>query len=169
MNKLEKEQVVKQLREEVFSTSGIVIVSHNNGLTVDASRKLRGQFKEASCKYKVTKNSLAKIAAKGTNFEQINDVLTGPTSLAYAADPVAAAKLLVNFSKENEKLKVVGGVMNGSFLNAKEIGQLATLPSLDELRGKIVGLLQAPASKLAAVAQAPALQVARVLKAYSEK
>lgn len=169
MNKLEKEQFVKQLRDEVFTSSGIVIVSHNSGLTVTASRKLRSQFKGAGCKYKVTKNSLTKIAAAGTSYEPINDVLTGPTSLAYAADPVAVAKLLVDFAKENAKLKIVGGVMDGKFMDANTISKLATLPSLDELRGKIIGLLQAPATKLAVLTQTPAQQVARVLKAYSEK
>ncbi len=169
VNKLDKEQVVKQLKEEVFTSSGIVIVSHNKGLTVAAAKKLRNEFRRASCKYKVTKNSLTRIAAKGTSFEALNDVLTGPTSLAFASDPVTVSKLLVNFTKENEKLQIVGGVMDGKFIDAKSIQKLATLPSLDELRGKIVGLLQAPATKLAVVIQAPAVQIARVLKAYSEK
>jgi len=161
--------MVKQLRDEVFATSSIVIVSRNNGLAAAASKNLRARFKEAGCTFKVFKNSLTKIATKGTAYESLNNVLVGPASLAYASDPVAVAKLLTEFAKENEKLEIVGGVMNGAFMDSKAISTLATLPSLDELRGKIVGLLQAPASKLAAVTQAPAAKVARVLKAYADK
>ncbi len=155
--------------KQVFNSASIVIVSQNKGLTVAHARDLRKQVKAAGSKYRVTKNSLTKIAAKGTEFEALTAALSGPTSIAYSDDPVAIAKVLVGYAKGNEKIQVIAGVMNGSYLDENALKQLATLPSLDELRGKIVGLLQAPASKVAAVLQAPALQLARVTAAYAKK
>ena len=168
MEKKKKEQMVEQLRQ-VFNSTSIVIVSQNKGLTVAHARNLRKLVKAAGSEYKVTKNSLTKIAAKGTKFESLSEILSGPTSIAYSDDPVAITKVLVGFAKDNEKIEVLGGVMNDSYLDAKALKQLATLPSLDELRGKIIGLLQAPATKVAAVLQAPALQLVRVTAAYAKK
>lgn len=168
MDKNQKIKLVEQLKT-TFESATIVIVATNSGLTVTAARNLRKQFRAASCDYKVTKNRLAKIAVTGTDFEPLSGFLKGPTSIASANDPVAVSKILVNFIKENDKLQIVGGVMDGKLLSVDIVKELAALPSLDELRGKIVGLLQAPATKIAAVLQAPALQLARVTKAYAEK
>lgn len=168
MDKSQKTRVVEELKSSLESAS-IVLVAINSGVTVSASRDLRKQVKAAKCNYKVYKNRLAKIAIDGSKCDPLKELLKGPTALAYANDVVAISKILINFSKENEKLQIAGGVMDGRLLSANDVKQLASLPSLDELRGKIVGLLQAPASKLAAVLQAPALQLARVTKAYAEK
>lgn len=168
MEKKRKEQVVEQLKQ-IFNSTSIVIVSQNKGLTVSHSRELRKQVKASGSEYKVTKNSLTKIAARNTRFEALSGILSGPTSIAYSDDPVAITKILVGFAKENEKIELLGGVMNDSYLDATALKQLATLPSLNELRAKIVGLLQAPATKIAAVLQAPALQLVRVTAAYANK
>jgi len=168
VDKNQKIKLVEQLKT-TFEAATIVIVAKNSGLTVAAARDLRKQFRAASCNYKVAKNRLAKIAVTGTNFEQLGELLKGPTSIATANDPVAISKIIVNFAKENEKLQIVGGVMDGKLLNPATVKELASLPSLDELRGKIIGILQAPATKIAAVLQAPALQLARVTSAYAEK
>ncbi len=168
MDKNRKEQVVEELKQ-IFNSTTIVIVSHNKGLTVSQSRELRKQVKVANSNYQVTKNSLAKIATQETQFAELNGILKGPTSLAYSNDPVAIAKVLTSFAKDNEKIEILGGVMDSTFLDANALKQLATMPSLDELRGKIVGILKAPATKLAVVLQAPAAQLARVFSAYAKK
>lgn len=157
MDKVKKAQVVEQLKG-VFSSNEIVIVSHNKGLTVLQDTSLRRKVKKSSSQYRVAKNSLAQIAVQGTTFESIKDLLQGPTTIAYSNDPIAVSKVLVEFAKENAKLEVLGGAMNGKFLDANEIKEMASLLSLDELRGKIVGLLQAPAA-----------QLARLFKAYADK
>jgi large subunit ribosomal protein L10 len=126
-------------------------------------------MRDAGASYKVAKNRLAKIALDGTDYSVLSDLLTGPTALATSIDPVAAAKVAIEFAKTNDKLEIVGGAMGAQLLNAEGVKALASLPSLDELRGKLVGLLQAPASKLAAITAAPAGQLARVFNAYAEK
>jgi large subunit ribosomal protein L10 len=168
VDKVKKAEVVEQLKG-VFGAAEVVIISHNNGLTVSQDAKLRRNMRKSSAGYRVVKNSLSKIAIKGTGFEQLDGLLNGPTSIAYAEDPVAVAKALVEFSKDHEKLEVLGGVMSGRFLEVSEIKALATLPSLDQLRGKIIGLLQAPASKIARVINEPGTKLVRVIKAKADK
>lgn len=163
-----KHSLVAEL-QGVFAEAGIVIVTKNMGLTVKQAKQLRRGMKSVDSTHRVAKNRLVKIALKGTKFDQLSELMSGPTAISYSADPVGVAKVLQNFSKENEKLEIHGGVMGDKFLTPAEIKTLSELPSLDELRGKIVGLLQAPASKLAAIAQAPGAQLARVVNAYAQK
>jgi len=145
------------------------VVTHQSGLTVAESTDLRRRMRAADASYKVTKNRLVKLALVGTPYEAIADLFEGPTAIAYSADPVAAARVAVDFSKENDKLVVVGGAMAENRLDEAGVKALATLPSLDELRGKLLGLLNAPATKVAGVLQAPASQLARVLSAHAEQ
>lgn len=154
----------------VFSTSEVIIVTRNLGLTVNKANSLRRKIKAADASYKVAKNNLAKIAIDKSRFVNLKELLVGPTSISYSNDAVSLAKAIAEFAKENEeKFEIVGGMMQDTVMDAKGIKQLATLPSLDELRGKIIGLLQAPATKIACVLQAPASQVARVMDAYAKK
>ncbi len=168
MDRAQKPVVVAELNRN-FGEVGVVVVTRNLGLTVAQSSDLRNKMREAGAAYKVTKNSLAKIAAKGTSYEGISNLLTGPIALASSVDPVAAAKVVVEFAKTNEKLEIVGGSMGDTLLDVNGVKALATLPSLDELRAKIVGLVQAPATKVVQIVQAPAGQLARVFGAYAAK
>lgn len=168
MNRSQKEALVERL-QRTLSDASILVVTRQTGLTVAEVDQLRRRMRAANAGFKVTKNRLARIALQGTKFEGVSPLFKGPTGLAYSVDPVAAAKVAVDFAKSNEKLTVVGGVLAGQVLDQAGIQALATLPSLDELRGRIVGLLQAPATKVARVLQAPASQLARVLAAYAEK
>ena len=165
MDRAQKPVVVEELNR-VFNEVGVVVVTRNLGLTVAQSTQLRIKMREAGASYKVTKNSLAKIATKGTSYESLSDLLTGPVALASSIDPVAAAKVVVDFAKTNEKLEIVGGAMGDTTLDVNAVKALATMPSLDELRAKIVGLIQAPATKVVQIVQAPAGQLARVFGAY---
>jgi large subunit ribosomal protein L10 len=153
----------------VFKASNVVVVAHYSGLTVAQMQTLRQQMKQAGARVKVAKNRLAKIALKDTDAVVISDLLKGPTVLAYSGDPVAAPKVAVDFAKANEQLVILGGVMGKTALDLNGVKALAALPSLDELRAKIVGLIQAPATKLAQLATAPAAKVARVVQAYASK
>ena len=166
MDRSKKEALVAELHQD-FEENNLVVVTHQSGLTVSEVSNLRRQMREAGCKCKVTKNRLAKIALKETKFEALEDAFTGPTAIAVSEDPVAAAKIAVEFANENEKLTIVGGALDADILDADGVKTLAKLPSLDELRGKIVGLLQAPATKVAGVLQAPAGQLARVMGAHA--
>lgn len=168
MDRTQKAELVSELNT-VFGEVGVVVVTRNLGLTVAQSTVLRQKMREAGASYKVAKNRLAKIALKDTDYEGIGDLLTGPTALATSGDPVAAAKVAVEFAKTNEKLEIVGGAMGTVVLDAEGVKALASMPSLDELRAKLVGLIQAPATKLATVTQAPAAQLARVFGAYASK
>lgn len=168
MDRSEKQELVSALNAAV-AEAGLVVVTRQKGLTVAEVTKLRRAMRDAGASFKVAKNRLAKLALSGTSYENLAGLLTGPTALAYSADPVAAAKVAVEFAKTNDKLSIVGGSLNGQLLTEEGVKALATLPSLDELRGKLIGVLQAPASKVAAVVQAPASQLARVVKAYAEK
>lgn len=168
MDRAQKPVVVAELNA-VFGEVGVVVVTRNLGLTVAQSTDLRLKMRDAGAQYKVTKNSLAKIATKGTAYASISDLLTGPIALATSIDPVAAAKVVVEFAKTNDRLEIVGGAMGDTLLDVNGVKALATLPSLDELRAKIVGLVQAPATKLVQIIQAPAGQLARVLGAYAAK
>ncbi len=157
MNREEKKQLLDDLHE-LFNGSEIVVVSHYKGLTVAEVSELRAAIHKAGAGFRVTKNRITKLALKDTKFEGLTDLFTGPTAIAFANDPVSACKACVEFAKNNEKLVVIGGAMGTGVLTIDEINRLATIPSMDELRAKIIGLLQAPGA-----------QLARVTKAYSEK
>ena len=168
MNRTEKQQVIEATNSKL-KASGIALVVHNNGLNAAEMLALRGKMREAGAEFKVTKNRLTKIAAKDTIFENITNLLKGPTIIATSQDPVSVAKGLVDFAKTNEKLVIIGGAYGAQVLDIKAIETLAKLPSLNELRAKIVGILQTPATRLACVLQAPGGQVARVIAAKSKK
>ena len=157
MNRDEKKQLLDDLHE-LFNKSEILVVSHYKGLTVTEVSELRNAIRKAGAGFRVTKNRITKLALKDTKFESLADLFKGPTAVAFANDPVSACKACVEFAKNNEKLIIVGGAMGAEALTIAEINRLATIPSMDELRAKIIGLLQAPAT-----------QLARVTKAYSEK
>lgn len=168
MDRAEKREFVAQLND-VFSTSASVVVAHYAGLTVADMTELRSNMREAGGTVKVAKNRLVKIALQGSEAEGMSEFMTGQTVLAYADDPVTAPKVMADYAKKNDKLVLLGGAMGATVLDANGVKALAELPSLDELRGKLVGLIQAPAQKLASVTQAPASQLARVLNAYATK
>ena len=168
MDRAQKADAVAELKS-VFNEVGVVVITRNLGLTVAQSTELRTKMREAGASYKVAKNRLAKLASQDTDYAGISDLLTGPTALATSIDPVAAAKIAVEFAKTNDKLEIVGGAMGSNVLDVAGVQALATLPSLDELRAKIVGLVQAPATKIVQVVQAPAGQLARVFAAYADK
>jgi large subunit ribosomal protein L10 len=168
MDRAQKTEAVAELNR-TFNEVGVVVVTRNLGLTVAQSTELRIKMREAGATYKVSKNKLAKIALKDTDYAGISDLLTGPVGLATSSDPVAAAKVVSEFAKTNDKLEIVGGGMGTTVLDVKGVNALASLPSLDELRAKIVGLVQAPATKLAQLSNAPAAKLARVFGAYGAK
>ena len=168
MDRSQKAESVAQLNA-VFNEVGVVVVTRNLGLSVGQSTALRAKMRDVGATYKVAKNRLAKIALKDTQYQGLEDYLTGPTGLAWSTDPVAAAKAAVDFAKTNDKLEIVGGAMGSTQLNAEGIKALAAMPSLDELRGKIVGLVNAPATKVAQLVNAPAAKLARVFGAYGAK
>ncbi len=164
MDRAEKESMVASLHQ-TFEDASIVVVTHYSGLTVAEMGKLRDQMREAGAVFKVTKNRLTRRALEGTKYQPLNEMFTGPTAIAYSEDPVAAAKAAVNFSKTNDKLIVLGGALGDEQLDVNAVKSLASLPSLDELRAKIVAMISTPATRIAVVLQAPAGQVARVLGA----
>ena len=168
MDRAQKTELVAELKS-TFEGTSVVIVTRNLGLTVAQSTALRTKMREAGASYKVSKNKLARIAVEGTTYQAINDLLVGPTALSTSADPVAPAKVIVDFAKTNDKLEIVGGAMGDTVLDVAGVKALAELPSLDELRAKIVGLIQAPATKIVQIVQAPAGQLARVFGAYAAK
>jgi len=168
MDRAQKTEAVAELNR-TFNEVGVVVVTRNLGLTVAQSTELRIKMREAGATYKVSKNKLAKIALKDTDYAGISDLLTGPVGLATSTDPVAAAKVASEFAKTNDKLEIVGGGMGATVLDKAGVTALASLPSLDELRAKIVGLVQAPATKLAQLTNAPASKLARVFAAYGDK
>lgn len=168
MDKQEKHSFVASLRSDL-SDAGIVVITRQTGLTVGESTKLRSDMRKVGGRFKVAKNTLIKRAVADSAYDALSDELKGPVALAFSNDPIAAAKVAVDFAKGNEKLQVVCGMMGEKFLNKNDVVALAKLPSLDELRGKIIGVLQAPASKIVGVLQAPGAQVARVISAYSSK
>jgi len=164
----EKRELVAALNK-VFQETSTVVVGHYTGLTVAELTQLRNGMSAAGASFKVTKNRLTKLALDGTPCQPITDLFTGPTAIAYSKDPVAAAKAAVEFAKKNDKFVLLGGVMGGTRLDSNGIKALAALPSLDELRGRLVGMIQTPATRIAGVLQAPAGQVARVIGAYATK
>jgi len=153
----EKQQLISDL-SNVFKKAKLVVVVHNNGLTMEQTTALRKNVRADGASYKVAKNRLAKLALAGTPYESLKDLLTGPTAIAYSEDEIAASKAVVKMAKESDKFKVIGGAMNGEAIDVARIQQLASLPDLDGLRAQLIGLLQAPAG-----------QLARLAKAYSEK
>lgn len=161
-----KQQQVSSLRD-TFNDATVVVVSHYLGITAAEATDLRRRMLDAGARFRVTKNRLVKIALEGTPYEHLSEMFTGPTAIAYSDDPVAAAKAAVAFAKDNENLVILGGGLGATPLDQSAVKNLASLPSLDELRGKIVGLLNAPATKIAGVLQAPAGQLARVIGAHA--
>ena len=157
MNREEKADLLNELNA-LFNGAEVIIVSHYKGLTVKEVSELRDNVRKAGAGFRVTKNRITRLALKGTKFEDLTDLFKGPTAIAFANDPISACKACVEFAKTNEKLVLVGGAMGIGVLSLDETKRLATIPSLDELRAKIIGLLQAPGA-----------QLARVTKAYSEK
>ncbi len=168
MDRTQKQALVDTLQNDLAG-SACIVVTHQTGLSVAEVTQLRRQMRSAGASYRVTKNRLVKRALEGTEFAVLAPLFTGPTAVAFSRDPVAAAKAAVTYANRNDKLTIVGGGLNGQALDAAAVRALATLPSLDELRGKIIGLIQAPATKLAGLLQAPAGQIARVLAAHAEQ
>ena len=168
MNRKEKAELIETL-QKAFDGSSTIVVTHQVGMTVAESGDLRQKMRDGEAGFKVTKNRIAKLALKGTRFEDLDSLFTGPTAVGMSKDPVAAAKILVEYAKGNKKLTIVGGSMDGKFLDKAGVEALAKLPSLDEMRGTLVGLIQAPAAKIARVTQAPAGKLARVIKAREDQ
>jgi large subunit ribosomal protein L10 len=166
MDRAEKRELVSTLNE-AWKDTGVIVVAHYAGMTVAQMTDFRKRVKEAGGSVKVAKNRLAKLALKDTDSVSISDLLKGQTCLAYSDDPIAAARISVKYSKENEKLVILGGAMGKTVLDANAVKALADLPSLDELRAKIIGLVQAPATKIARILKEPGAQLARVLHAKS--
>ena len=168
MDRAQKNEQVSALAKTLSETA-VVVVTRNHGLTVAQVTDLRTKMRQAGASFKVTKNRLARIALEGTPYQPIGELLTGPIGFATSTDPVAAAKVAVDFAKTNDKFEIVGGAMGTTVLDINGVKALAALPSLDELRGRIVGLIQAPASKIAQLVNAPAGKLARVFGAYAIK
>ncbi len=168
MERAEKQELVATLNQ-VFKTTAVIVVAHNKGLTVNQVNDLRNKMSQAGATVKVAKNRLAKLALDGTDASGIKGLFVGPTMVAYAADPVAAPKVAAAFAKTNDKFVVLGGALGKVIMDANAVKVLAELPSLDQLRAKIVGLIQAPATRIAGVLAAPGGQIARVINAYATK
>ena len=167
MKRSEKKEFVQKLKDEIDISSS-VIVTHYSGLTVEESEQLRLEMRNNGAKFKVTKNRLTKLALEQTQFKNLTDLFNGPTAIAYSEDPVAPAKVAVSFEKKLEKFKIIGGGYDGEKINLEKINFLATLPSIDELRGKIIGLISAPAQNIALIVKEPAAQIARLVSSKSE-
>jgi len=165
VNRSEKEEQVASLKR-VFEDSNIVVATHYTGMNMQEMTDLRFRMREAGASFKVTKNHLARLALQDTDFESLSELISGPIALAYSTDPVAAAKTAVNYSKDNEKLVILGGVFNGLNLGIDGVKNLAKLPSLDELRGKILCMIDTPATRIAGLLKAPAGKLARVVGAF---
>ncbi|MGA0606804.1 50S ribosomal protein L10 [Phenylobacterium sp. VNQ135] len=168
MDRAQKQEAIEALKG-VFDTSGAVVVTHYMGLTVAEMTDLRGKLREQGAQLKVVKNTLAQKALEGAAGEAGDALFKGPVAIAFGPDPVSAAKVATQYAKDNDKFTVIGGLMGQQVLDQKGVSALATLPSLDQLRAKIIGLIQAPATKIAGVLQAPAGQLARVMGAYAAK
>jgi large subunit ribosomal protein L10 len=168
VDRTQKQQIATALHDDLAETV-CVVVTHQTGLSVAEVTQLRQQMRSAGARYRVTKNRLMRRALEGTEFENLSPLFTGPTAIAFSQDPVAAARAAVAYANRNTKLTIVGGGLQGQLLDEAAIKALATLPSLDELRSKIIGLLNAPATKLAVLLQTPAGQLARVLAAHAEQ
>ena len=168
MKRTEKKDFVEKLKDELVNSSS-VIVAHYSGLSVDETNTLRKEMRDNGARYKVTKNRLTKLAISETQFKDISDLFVGPTAIAYSTDPVAPAKVAVNFEKKFENFKILGGSFDGEKIDLDKINFLATLPSLDQIRGKLLGLLNAPAQKITSITQAPGAQLARLVGSRKEQ
>ena len=168
MNRTEKQTAISSLNA-TLSESASVVVCHYKGMTVKQMNDFRGQLRAEGGSFKITKNTLAKLASEGTSFAGLKDLYKGPTGIVVSNDPVVAAKVAYNYAKTNDKLVILGGGLGDKVLDVAGVEALAKLPSLDEVRGKLVGLLVAPATKIARVVAAPAVQLVNVTKAYGEK
>lgn len=168
MLRAEKVEIVDSLRG-VFAEAGVVVITHFQGMSVAEVTQLRRSMQDVGAKFRVTKNRLAKIALAETSFNPLTELFTGPTAIAYSEDPVAAPKAAVDFAKKNGKLMIIGGGLDGNLLTSDEVKALASLPSLDELRATIIGMISTPAQRIASVLQAPAGQIARVISAHAEQ
>ena len=168
MDRADKKELVTAMHD-VFDTTGVLVVAHYTGLTVAEMTDLRGRARGAGASLKVAKNRLVKLALDGTEAAHVSDLFSGPTVIAYSDDPVAAPKVVSDFAKENDKLVILGGAMGATALDPQGVKTLASLPTLDELRSKIIGLVSRPAGKIAQVLQAPGGQVARVISAYASE
>ena len=168
MDRSEKAEEIAKLNQ-TFKDANLVVITRQSGLTVQEVTDLRRKVRAAGASYKVAKNRLTLRALEGTPFAALGSLFKGPTAIAYSKDPVAAAKAIAAFAKDNDKLSIVGGALGENTLDVAGVQALAMLPSLDALRARIIGLLQAPATKVAMVLQAPAGQVARVFGAYGAK
>ena len=166
MKRSEKENFVSDLKND-FSQAASVIVAQYSGITVSEAESLRKEMRANGAKFKVTKNRLTKLAIADTQFKDISDLFKGPTAVAYSTDPVAPAKVAVSFEKKFDKFRVIGGGYNGEKIDKERINFLAKLPSLDELRGKLIGLISAPAQKIASITIEPGAQIARLLSTKS--
>jgi large subunit ribosomal protein L10 len=168
VDRTQKQALVETLQSDLAG-SACIVVTHQAGMSVAEATELRRQMRGAGAGFRVTKNRLARRALEGTGFAGLAPLFTGPTAIAFSHDPVAAAKAAVAYANRNEKLTIVGGGLAGQALDAAGVRALATMPSLDELRGKIIGLIQAPATKLAGLLQAPGAQLARVVAAHASQ
>ena len=166
MKRSEKKDFVSKLKEEISNSSSIIVAEYS-GLTVNESESLRKEMRANGAKFKVTKNRLTKLAIAETQFKDISDLFKGPTAVAYSTDQVAPAKVAVDFEKKYEKFNIIGGAYNGEKIDKDKIDFLDKLPSLDELRGKLIGLISAPAQKIASIAIEPGAQIARLLSSKS--
>ena len=169
MDRAQKAELVTTLNTVFKENAGSIVVAHNLGLTVAQMTDLRVQMSQEGASLKVAKNRLAKLALEGTDVEGIKDMFSGPTTIAYSDDPVAAPKIASKFAKDNEKFVILGGTMGTTVLDENGVKALADLPSLDELRAKLVGMIQTPATRIAGIMQAPGGQLARVLNAHATK
>ena len=168
MDRSQKADSVAQLNA-VFQEAGVVVITRNLGMSVAQSTDLRTKMRDAGASYKVAKNRLARLALNDTDYAGLSEYLTGPTAIAYSTDPVAAAKAAVDFARTTDRIEIVGGSMGGQLLDQAGVRALASMPSLDELRAKLIGLVNAPATKIAQVVGAPAAKLARVFGAYAAK
>ena len=168
MDRTQKAEVIGELNDK-FGKAGVVVVARYQGMTVADMTKLRSQMRAVGASFKISKNRLAKRAAEGTMAKPMQDLLKGPTGIAVSADPIAAPKAAFEYAKTNDKFVILGGVVGNQFLDKKGIEALASLPSLNELRARLAGMLKQPATKVASVLQAPAGQLARVIGAHAKK
>jgi len=168
MEKAEKRALVASLQSSL-ATAGSIVVAQNSGLSVSELTDLRVQVKKAGGQLKVAKNRLAKLALKETQNADISALFTGPTVIAFAEDPITAPKIAAKFAEKNQKYVILGGAMGQTALDANNVKALATLPSLDELRARLAGMIKQPAARIATVVAAPGAGIARVLAAYADK
>lgn len=168
MDRASKEKIVSSLNK-AFDESNFLIVTQNEGLTVEEMSSLRRNLRESNTSFRVAKNSLAKIAANKTAAEPLEELFNGPTAIAFSDELTSSPKIIVDFAKDHEKLSIVGGLMDGKLIDSEVIKQLAALPSMDELRSKIIGVLNAPATKVAVILNRPGGQLAQVLSAKSQQ